>query len=853
MWRITIAGLIAHRVRYALTAVAVLLGVSFMAGTLVLTDTIGRTFDGLFTDVYRGTSAVVRGSEPFDAGANFTSQRPAIPASLVDNVRAVAGVSEVRVGIDGYAQLVGRNGKPIGNPGSGAPTLGQAWNDVRKMNPYRLLPGGYPPRSASEVAIDKHSADVGHLRVGDHVVVLTKRAPATYTITGIVRWGSADSPLGASITLFDPGTAARMLGEPGKVNEIDVAAGSGISQQEMVRRLREALPQRSLDIVTGAQITNEGQDAVRKALGFFNTFLLVFAGIALFVGSFLIFNTFSIVVAQRMRELALLRAVGAGRGQVVGSVLGESLAIGVVASAAGLGAGIGLAVGLRAMLNAFGIDIPSTGLLVSARTVIVCLMLGTIVTVVSAISPARKAGKVAPIAALREVVIDEETRRTLRTVSGAAVTAAGIAMLTVGLFTHVADRVTLVGLGGAATFVGVAVLGPLISRPLSRFIGAPLRWRGTTGLLARNNAMRNPKRTASTAAALTIGVALVTLMSVLAASLKASVGAAVDKAMRADFVVSSGSAQPGTATGFSPALQRQLAGLPQVASATGVRVGTARIAGATRMVFAADPRHVQDLFDLGLRSGDVEAMTPTGIAVSTYVADSKHLGIGDPVHVQFTATGTRTFTVQAIYSAREVAGDYVLPLAAAQRNFSMQLDFQVYVKLAAGVSAQQGRDAIGHVLAGYPTAKLLDRTEYKAQQLNQIDQLLNLVYGLLALALLIALIGIANTLGLSIRERTRELGLLRAVGMTRGQLRATVRGEALITALLGVAQGLVVGTGLGWAVVRALGSQGVSHLSIPLGQLGAVAVLAAVAAVVAAAAPGRRAARLDILRAIATD
>jgi putative ABC transport system permease protein len=383
-------------------------------------------------------------------------------------------------------------------------------------------------------------------------------------------------------------------------------------------------------------------------------------------------------------------------------------------------------------------------------------------------------------------------------------------------------------------------------------IGVPLTWRGTTGQLARSNAMRNPKRTAATAAALMVGVAVISVMSVIASSMKSTVSAVVDSNMRADFVVSAGG-QPGSPIGLSPTLQQKLSTLPQIASSTGVRAGTVRIDGSTNIVLATDPRHVSDLFDIDLKQGDVASMTATGIAISQQKADAKHLAIGQPLKVQFTTTGTKTFTVQAIYGARQLAGDYVLPLAAAERNFSQQLDYQVYVKLAAGTTPADGRSAIDPIVAHYPTAKLMDRTEFKHEQLAQINQMLNLVYGLLALALFIALIGIANTLALSIHERTRELGLLRAVGMTRPQLRSTVRSESVIIALLGAAEGLVVGTLFGWAIVSALKSAGVTQLSVPIVQLVVVALLAALAGVLAAVGPGRRAARLDVLRAITTE
>jgi len=847
MWRVTLRGLISHKVRYVLTALAVLLGVAFMAGTFVFTDTISHTFDGLFGDVYSHTSAVVRAKQPFTPGANFSSQRQLIDADLVTSVRQVPGVTGVSLGVEGYAQLVGRDGRAIGNPAAGAPTLGEAWTSgADEMAPYKFAEGR-PPRSRHEVAIDKHSSDVGNLAVGDRVTVLTQHQPREYTITGVVRWGTADSPLGASITLFDLATAERVLTEPGRVNEIDVAGTPDVSQEELVDRIQTMITDPQVEVVTAAEVIEEGQTSIHKALAFFDTFLLVFAGIALFVGCFLIFNTFSIVVAQRMRELALLRAVGASRAQVMLSVLGEALFVGFLASLAGLGVGVGLAVGLKALLAAFGFALPSSGLLVTPRTVVSSVVVGVAISLVAALVPAWKAGKVAPVAALREIEVGEG-RVVRRAVCGATLLVIGAGLLLVGLFAGVAHGMTYVGTGGAVFFLGIAVAGPVIARPLCRVVAAPVTW-GRTGRLARNNAMRNPKRTAASAAALMIGVALVTLISVMAASTKTSIGSLVDSAMRADFVVS-GAGMAGGQSGFSPTLARRLDTLPEVASATGIRSGAVRIGGSISVVLAVDPRHVDDLFDVDLRQGDLAAMRPTGIAISQQVADAEGLRLGDRLPVAFTTTGTHDFTVQAIYGARSLAGDYVLPVSAARRHFSSQLDFQVYARLAPGVSPAAGRNAIDDVLSAYPNATLMDRTEYKHEQEAQIDQLLGLMYGLLGLALLIALIGIANTLALSIYERTHELGLLRAVGMTRRQLRGTVRGESVVIALLGTVEGLVAGVLLAWAVVSALESQGVTELSVPVTQLAIVAVLAALAGVVAAMGPAHRAARLDVLRAI---
>ena len=849
MWRVTLTGLLVHKIRYALTALAVLLGVAFMAGTFVFTDTIKHTFDGLFSDVYSNTSAVVRAKQAYTPGANFTSQRRSIDADLILVVRQVPGVTAISVGVEGYAQLVGHDGKAIGNPAAGAPTLGEAWTSgAERMEPYRFVQGR-PPHSSDEVAIDKNSANLGHLAVGERVVVLTKQEPRAYTISGIVRWGSADSPLGASITLFDLTTAQRVLGEPGHVGEIDVAAAPGISQDEMVRRLQAVLPYRGLEVATGAQVTEEGQNGIHQALAFFDTFLLVFAGIALFVGTFLIFNTFSIVVAQRMRELALLRAVGASRNQVVGSVLGEAFLIGVVASAAGLGVGIALAVGLKSLLAALGFALPTSSLLVTARTVVVSMVVGVSISLAAALVPAWKAGRVPPVAALREVEVDEEPHVVRRAVSGFVLLAVGAGLLLTGLVADLPHRMAYVGGGAAAVFLGIAVAGPVLARPLCLVVGAPLRWRGGTGRLAQSNAMRNPKRTSAAAAALMIGVSLVALISVMASSTKTSIGSVVDSAMRADFVVAGGGTQGGE-SGFSPTLARRVAALPEVSSATGVRAGAVRIGGSSTVVMAVDPRHLDDLFDLDQREGDLATMGPHGIAISQQVADSENLRMGDRLPVTFPATGTKPFVVQAVYGAGQVGGDYLLPSAAARRNFSSQLDIQVYARLAPGVSADHGRTAIESVLAAYPNATLMDRTQYKQEQEAQIDQLLGLMYGLLGLALVIALIGIANTLALSIYERTRELGLMRAVGMTRRQLRSVIRGESVLIALLGTVEGLVVGVLLGWAVVAALKSQGVTELSVPVVLLLVVALLAALAGVLAAAGPAHRAARLDVLRAI---
>jgi putative ABC transport system permease protein len=852
MWRVTFRGVLYHKVRYALTAIAVLLGVAFIAGTLVLTDTIGHTFDGLFADVYRHTTAVVRAKAPFVPSGQWAGQRATIDAGLAAKVRAVPGVTDVALGVEGYAQLVAKSGKAIGKPAQGAPTLGEAWSNGAQLSVAHLLPGGSPPRTSTQVAIDKHSADVGGFRVGDRVLVLTKAAPTWYTITGIVKWGPVDSPLGASLTFFDPRTASRVLATPGQVDQIAVAAAPGITQEQMAARLRAALPSPRLEVVTGKQITHEGQSNVRKALSFFNTFLLAFAIIALFVGSFQIFNTFSIVINQRIRELGLLRAVGASQRQVMRSVLGESLAVGLFASLAGLGAGLGLAVLLRLALGALGLDIPAEGLVVTLRTVLVSLLVGCAVTMLAAFVPARRAARVPPVAAMRDVATEPRMTSARVIVAGSGFVAFGLLLLASGLWAHVGNRLVEVGIGAACTFIGIATLGPLFVRAVIRVLGRPLKARGATGMLARENAARNPRRSATAAGALMVGVAVVTVMSIISSSLKATVNSVVDSAMKADFVITAGGS-PGGPTGFSPALEQRLSALPQIASITPVQGGFARVGTSEIAAVAADPRRLGTLFDLGVSSGQLATMGPSDVAISKQVANNKHLAVGDTLPIQFIRTGTVPFTVAAIYSARDFAGDYVLPLAAAERNFTQHLDFQVYAKLKVGVSLDAGRQLIKRAITAYPTASILDRAQYKKQQAGSVDQLLALVNLLLSFALLLALLGIANTLSLSIYERTRELGLLRAVGMTRRQVRWSIRQESLLITLFGTIEGIAVGIVFGCAIVSALGSSGISELAVPTRSLVVLAVISAVAGVTAAIAPSRRAGKLDVLRAIATE
>ena len=837
MLRFTIKQLAAKKLRLLTTATAVLLGVAFLAGTLVLTDTIGRTLDNVLADANAGTDAYVRGPSELDLG--FGEARPRIDAALVDQVRQADGTSEVAARITGFAQLVDKSGTPVGDPEI-APLFGLNWVTVGELNPYRIA-SGHAPANDDEIVIDKHSADVAGYRTGDRATVLSKGAPREFTISGIAKFGTADSPGGASAVLFTDNVAQQLLGEPGKVDGIAVTAASGTSQTQLVAAIDKVVGS-DVQVITGAALTAEDQKAVADSFKFFNVFMLIFAFVAVFVGAFIINNTFSITVAQRTREMAMLRAIGANRRQVLRSVLTEAFAVAVVASAAGLAIGIGVASGLKALLSSFGFDVPDGPTVVSGRTIVVSLAVGILVTLASAFLPARRASRVAPIAALRETALDNAAGSKRRAAVGLVVTTLGVAALLAGLG---GAAVSLVGLGAFLVFIGVSVLGPVLARPVTRVLGSPLpRMRGMSGALARQNAMRNPKRTARTAASLMIGVGLVGFITIFAASTKTSISSSLGRDYLGTHIVESG-AYDSTA-GVSPDLAASLRGRQGIEAVSASRVTRAEVDGMGRAEFYAfEPQTIGQITDLGTVQGDLNALGADGLAVFVDEATEKGWHVGDTVNVTFV-TGIKPFVVRAIFdNSEQWLGKEFVGLEAFEANLPNQLDYRIYVSAS-------DANALNEAAAAYPSVEVLDKQGFIDAINADIDKMLGLIYAMLALAIVIALLGIANTLALSIFERTRELGLLRAVGMAKAQVRATVRWEAVLIALFGTSLGLGVGTFFGWAMVRALSAQGITELSIPTGSLIVVTVIAAAAGVGAAIMPARRAAKLNVLKAISS-
>lgn len=841
MLRLAWRNLRARKVRMALSGISVVLGVAFVAGTLVLTATLDRVFTDLFGQTTKGVSVVVRGAPAFDDPglAADPSAVPKVAADLQRTLEAVPGVAAVQADVSGYAQLVGSDGKPVST--GGAPTLGVTLATSSELEALTLREGRRPA-TADEVVLDVASARKGAWKVGDSVPVLLARGRQQLTVTGLVGLGDADSVGGASVIGFTLDGAKKWLGAPGVVDDYRIAAAPGTDNARLLAEVRGVLPD-GAEAVSGQTVAAEQADAISSALGFLSTALLVFAGIALFVGGFLIVNTYAMLVAQRTQELALLRALGASRGQVTRSVVAEAAIVGLLSGGVGLGLGIGLAVGLRALLGAVGVDLPAGPLVVTASTVVVSLLVGLLVTVVAAVLPARRASRIPPVAAMRADLLPPESRSLRsRSLVGAALAGVGVAGIVLGLTTA---TLSVLGLGVVSALLAVTTLSPLFASPVARALGWPVaRLGGLPGRLARDNASRNPRRTSATAAALMIGLTMVTAVTVLGASLKASVSDVVGSSLGADYLLSTQNFK-----GFSPDLVDRLAGLPGVEVAAGVTSTRAQVDGQVVGVDGAAPAGLQKILTLDVTAGDLTGL-PNGLAVSQDVSDNRGLRVGDAVPVVF-GTGYRTeLPVVAVFAPNGLSSSYIVSDTTFAQGDPGALDVVAGVVAAPGADRAALHTALEAAVADFPTVQVQDRSELVQSQADQVDQLVNILTVLLLLALFIAVLGIVNTLALSVVERTRELGMLRAVGLQRSGVRRMVTLEAVIISVYGALLGVVLGAGLGWALVQGLADQGVTVFSLPAVRLVVFVLLAGVAGVLAAVLPAFRAARTSVLQAV---
>jgi len=835
MTRVALAGLWAHKRRLVGTLLSVFFGVAFLAGTLALGDTMRTSIKDFIGASNAGTDVVVRNA--IQVGDSPAAARGAIDASLLARVRAVDGVAVAEPQIQGFAQVVGRDGKAVEVNG---PRTASNWVDDPELNPYRIA-AGRPPRAVSEVVVNRGAADAGDLRVGDVTTVLTPR-PVTVTVVGIATFGDSKAFGGTSYVGFSLEAARRYLtDDPGKISSIVVEAAPGVSNDELVSRIAEALPA-GVQAVSGTQATDESFRSVEDGfLTFLRAFLAIFAAVALLVAVISIHNTFAIIVSQRLRESALLRAVGATRGQVLRAVVLEALAVGAAGTALGVAGGIGLTTLLKGAFAGLGFDLPTTRLVFTTTTAVVSALVGVLATLVAALAPALRASRVPPLAALREVATERTRASAVRVVTGIVLGVTGMGLA----FSALGGAVLRGGVGAVLILAATVTLGPAVAAPASRLIGSPAaRLRGVAGELARRNAMRNPRRTAAAASALMVGVGVVTLFTVIAASQSASIDREVRDSFIGDLSVSASNFGNG---GVSPQLAADLARLPGVRTAVGVTTGNAEVDGSRVSVSAASLPALADVLRL---DRSIPSLSDDQMAVSRAVADDRGWQVGRRVTVVFADGAAQQVTVGAVYDATPVIGGYLLPFTAWAAHVTQALDASVYLRLADGVDIAQAKDAVVAAARPYGAPTVQDRQEFIDASTQSVRALLNVVYVLLVLAIVIALMGIANTLSLSVYERTRELGMLRAVGATRPQVRAMVRWESVITALFGTVGGLALGAFLGWILVRSTADTavGTTAFSAPAGPLVAVLVGGVLAGLLAGLPPARRAARLPYFR-----
>jgi putative ABC transport system permease protein len=849
--KVALRGLAARKLRAFTTTLAVFLGVALIAGTYVLTDTINHSFDDIFQESLKGTDVAITPSTAVDTG-DSQPQPPAFPASLLDRVRRVDGVEAAAGSIFTAERFVDRKGDPIGN--SFAP------NFVSSVLPKRFetltYVKGRAPRTAAETALDTQTADRGHLGIRGRLYIAGEEAVHPYRIVGLTRLGETSFG-GAGIAQLTLPEAQRVTGKVGKFDQISVAAADGVSDTELKQRIQRVMPS-YVQVETGKEAAKRQSENIASDLSFLKIALLVFAGVSLFVGAFLIFNTFSITVAQRIREFGMLRTLGATRRQVLGSVILEAAVIGATGALTGLAGGIGVANGLNALFKAFQIDLPNTGMVLATRTVVVSLLVGLLVTVVSSLSPALRATRVSPMAALHEAELpDSRQRGRVYLAVSLFLSVGGLVLTSIGLFAGIESSSAAAGLiggGAVAVLLGVSLFSPRLVKPLAAVVGEPIeRLRGITGRLARENALRKPGRTAATAAALMIGLAVVVFVTTFAAGINDSVAKAIDRNFQGDLVMQN-------LDGFSPIPRRagqEAARVPGVQTVSSLSSGGGELQKPRDKirVSGVDPLTVDQVLRLDWKKGSpstLRKLGPREAVVDDAWAKSRGIGLGDTLRIRTPIQKTAVYTVRgAVKDNADLVGDVLVPERSLAALFGVTAPSTTFIKLRPGANPAAVKKRVSDVVEKrFPVVEVLNQQELKDKQKQQINQLVALIYALLSLAVIVSLFGIVNTLALSIHERTRELGMLRAVGMSRRQVKRMIRYEAVITAVIGALLGTILGVIFAALISQPLADQGFT-LSYPVPTLVVLLILAALAGVVAAIGPARRAARLNVLEALA--
>jgi putative ABC transport system permease protein len=849
MLKASLRNLGAHKVRLLLSGLAIVLAVAFVAGTYIFTDSLRASLDSLVRQDTPDVT-VTPGSADFTSEFRGEGQTATVPMDLVAQFEALPGAQTVLPEIQvPNVVILDNTGKPLGTQRGGfasGTAIGQSWITDDRLNPAEVM-DGEAPTGRDQVGLDTGTAEELGVVPGDEVTVLLPSGDRrTFTLSGTTAL-SGSAGFGVGFVSWDFQTAQRLLLQPGQATSIALLATRGTSQENLLGQVTPLLPA-GLSATTGAEQANQISEQLNTGLGFLNTFLLVFAVVSLFVAAFLIYNTFSMLVAQRSRELALLRAIGASRGQVLRSILVEALLVALLSSVIGIGVGAAFAKGLQLLFQAAGAPFPASALVLQPRTIGVALAVGVLITMASAVLPARRAGSVAPIAALREVSATAKAlgRRTLLGAFALGV-GVGLAVMSPRLAEFSTMRgAMMAGVAAAAVLLGLLALAPELSRPAASAFGVVFR--GVTGRLARGNARRNPRRTAATAGALTIGMALMAAISVLAASTQKSVSGIVDQVIGADFIVTGYGFQP-----FPGTVADTVGQVPGVAQTAVVRQAPMRAPGTgDTLVVGVDPQDIQQALNLEVPAGSISDLGDGKVALDSGTAADIGAGIGTTIQV-LSVAGPVDLDVVALYEPAGGFTGYVVDLDQAQRLGAGNQDSVVYVVTTDGVSPETVEANLNAALAEVPNVQVLDQSAFKQSISDQIGQLLTFLYALLLLAVLIALLGIVNTLALSVFERTREIGLLRAVGMSKAQIRRAIVIEAFLIAVFGAVLGLVTGVAFGALLQRILASEGIDQFAVNAAQLAVFVVLSCLGGVVAALWPAWRAARLRILEAIGAE
>jgi putative ABC transport system permease protein len=842
-------GLLGRKLRTVLTAIAIVLGVATVSGTYVLTDSINQAFHSIFFETRAGSDAVITGKAPFDISGDSGTTAPSFSDSLLPRVRSLSGVAEAQGQVNGEAHLIGKDGKAIVY--GGAPNLGfSIANGASRFNPLQLVSGSWP--QGNEVVVDKSTASKEHFQIGQVIGVQAVGPVERLRISGIVKFGSVSTIGGATLSGFSLPTAQHLFGKPGKLDEIAVAAAQGVSDSKLTAQIHSVLPA-DTQVRTAKAQSHEDAKETDSFISFLQKFLLGFGGVALFVGSFVIANSLSITIAQRTREFATLRTIGASRAQVLRSVVLEALVMGVLASVVGLFAGLALAKGLFSLFDAVGFTLPNNGLTLEPRTVIVALIVGILVTLLASLRPALRATRVPPIAAVREgATLPEGRLAKFRLPAAIALTLLGFGGLLAGLFVPNlgTGQILLYMLGGALlVFIGIALLSVRLIGPLAWTLGWPATKIGAAaGALARDNSRRNPQRTASTASALMIGLALVTLVSLLAAGIVSSFRGAVKDIWRnADYAITA-------QNNFSPipiAASEAVAKTPGVIEVSNVRAGQALAFGHKIAITAVDPP-ASHVFKLDWKAGSASVLAnlgDDGAFVDKDYAKSHHLEVGSPVPLTFGDGSEELFNVKGIFdppTGGSPFGRVTVAAASFDRHTQDPENLYSFVVMKGG-QTPANQAALDKTLKSFPNAKAATRQKFIDNQISPLSSILNILYVLLALSVVVSLFGIVNTLVLTVFERTREIGMLRAIGMTRRQVRRMIRHESVITALIGAAIGIALGIVLAALLIARVDF---IVLSVPVGQLLIFAVAAIFVGIIAAIFPARRASRLNVLEAL---